>query len=143
MATQTWTLDVAGLKYIDADKIEHTINTNETITFTFTDSGAGGTFVALEGGGQIDCADGYSVTPCCDKRFVWESVTDYGTGGYQKADRTGEMCFVEPSGLKHPFRIASLRMANADGTGANNVVEIIFESVLHGWTMTWTNVNTA
>ena len=141
MATQTWTLDVAGLKYIDADKIEHTINTNETIKFTMTDFGDGGNFVGLEGGGQVDCADGFSFTPECDKRFTFSSVSDFGTVGITKDD--GEICFVEPNNVRHPFKVSRLKITNADGTGANNIVSIILESTLHQGTMEWTNVNTA
>jgi len=139
MATQTWILDVAGLKYVDKDKIEHTINTDESLTLTFTDAGTGGTFVGLEGGGLIVCTDGFSFTPECDKRFVMTSSID----GTSVGQPNGEICFVEENFVRHPFRIGSLAMTNADGVATNNITSITFESILHGGTMTWTNINTS
>ena len=138
-AAQTWTLDVAGLKYIDKDKIEHVINTNETLTLTFRDTGTGGVFTVTLGGGQIVCTDGFSFIPDSETRFQMISSEDSLTVGAIN----GEMCFVEQDFARHPFRVTRLNMANADGVGANNIVEITFESILHGGIMTWTNINTA
>lgn len=139
MATQTWILDTAGMTYVDKDKLRHTINTNEQLKLTFTDSGTGGTFVGLEGAGPITCTDGFEFTLECDKHFVMESSVD-GTSVGQK---NGELCFVEENFVRHPFRIGSLAMTNADGVATNNVGSITFESILHGETMTWTNINTS
>jgi hypothetical protein len=138
MATHTLTLDVAGLKYIDKDRIEHTINTNETLTLTFTDEGTGGLFVGLIGGGLIGCTDGFQFTPECDPAFGFRSSADGST-----TLNNGNFCFVEEGNVRHHFRVSSLNMTNADGVGANNIVSITFESLIHGLTMTWTNINTA
>jgi len=138
MAKHTLTLDTSGLKYIDKDKIEHTITQNETLTLTFTDLGTGGKFVGLEGGGLIACTDGFSFTPECDKRFEFYSSAD-GSATYEN----GEICFVEEGNVRHPFKVKELNMTDADGVGANNIVSIVMESLLHGGIMTWTNINTA
>lgn len=139
MATdQTWTLDVAGLKYIDKDMIEHIINTNETLILSFTDTGVGGNFIGQVGGGKITCTDGFEFIVEADGRFEFKSSAD-GSATFEN----GEICFVEEGNVRHPFKVISLNMADADGVGANNITEIILESLLHGRQITWTNINTA
>ena len=138
MATQTWTIDTAAQKYIDTNGIEHTINTNETCTFTFTDTGTGGTFIGLVGGGPIHCTDGFAFEPSSDSRFVFTSSADSLTA------LNGEVAFVEDGNVLNVFEVTGLNMANADGTGANNIVSITMEQVANRMrTMTWANINTA
>ena len=138
MATQTWTLDVAGLKYVDKDGILHTINTNETMTFTFTDTGTGGTFIGLVGGGKVTCTDGFEFEPSSDSRFVFTSSVD-GTSVLN-----GEVAFIEEGNVLNVFEVTSFSISNADGTGADNITSITFEQVANRMrTMTWTNINTA
>lgn len=138
MTTHTLTLDVAGLKYIDKDKIEHVININETLTLDFTDAGVGGKFTGLTGGGKITCADGFEFTVEADPRFEFRSSADASA-----TTDNGEICFVEEGNVRHPWKVFSLTMTDADAVGANNITEIIFESLQHGLKMTWTNINTA
>ena len=138
MATQTWTIDTAAQKYIDRHGIEHTINANETCTFTFTDTGTGGTFIGLVGGGRITCTDGFEFEPSSDSRFVMVSSADSVT------KLNGEIAFVEDGNALNVFEVTSLNMANADGTGADNIVSIVMEQVANRMrTMTWANINTA
>lgn len=139
MATQTWTLDVAGLKYIDKDGIEHTITTDETMTFTFTDTGVGGTFVGLVDGGKVACTDGFSFEPSSESRFTFASSVDGSATGLN-----GEVAFIEEGNTLNVFEVTALNMSNADGTGANNVTSITLEQVANRMrTMTWTDINTA
>lgn len=138
MATQTWTLDVSGLKYVDKDGIEHIINTNETMTFTFTDTGTGGTFIGIVGGGKVTCTDGFEFEPSSDPRFVMVSSADSAT------PLNGSLAFIEQGNVLNEFEVTALNMANADGTGSNNIVSITLEQVANRMrTMTWTNINTA
>ena len=138
MATQTWTIDTAAQKYIDRHGIEHTINTNETMTLTFTDTGTGGTFIGLVGGGKITCTDGFEFEPSSESRFVFTSSADSATG------LNGEIAFKEEGNVLNVFEVTNLNMSNADGTGANNVVSITMEQVANRMrTMTWVNINTA
>ena len=137
-ASQTWTLDVAGLKYIDKDKIEHVINTDETLKLTFTDEGTGGLFVGTIGGGLIVCTDGFSFTPECDATFGFRSSADAS-----ETLQNGNFCFVEEGNVRHHFRVSKLTIANADGVASDNITTITFESLIHGLTMTWTTINTA
>jgi hypothetical protein len=137
MAVQTWTLDVAGLKYIDKDRIEHIINTNETLTLIFTDEGTGGLFTGLIDGGKITCSDKFEFTIECDPIYGFRSSADGSV-----TLNNGNVCFVEEGNVRHHFRISSLNIADADGVGANNIISIIFESLIHGLTMAWTNINT-
>ena len=139
MATQTWTLDVTTLDYIDKTGIAHRINTNETLTLDFIDEGVGGVFRVLIGGGRIDCTDGYSFEPHAESRFEFRSSVD---GSATLAN--GEIAFKESDGAIAPWRVISITMTNADGVGADNVVEIIMEQVNNpGRRMTWSNINTA
>lgn len=138
MAKHTLTLDVAGLKYVDKDMIEHIITTNETMTLTFTDTGDGGNFIGLVGGGKVTCTDGFEFEVSSDPRFEFRSSVDDTT-----TDQNGDICFIEEGNVQHEFRVSALKMTDADATGANNIVSITFESKMHGRTMTWTNINTA
>ena len=139
MATQTWTLDTAGLKYIDKDGIEHVINTNETLTLTFTDTGTGGKFIGLVGGGPIHCTDKFAFEPSSGSRFVFTSSVD-GSATFLN----GSIAFVEEGNVLNEFEVTSFTITNADGTGANNIVSITMEQVANRMrTMTWTNINTA
>jgi hypothetical protein len=138
MAKHTLTLDVAGLKYIDKDGIEHVINTNETMTLTFTDTGTGGTFVGLVGGGKMTCTDGFEFEVSSESRFVFLSSAD------EETFQNGEIAFVEENNVLNVFEVTSLTMTNADGVGANNITEIVMEQVANRMRkMTWTNINTA
>lgn len=139
MATQTWTIDTAAQKYIDRNGIEHTITTNETMTLTFTDTGDGGTFIGLVGGGKVTCTDGFEFEPSSDSRFTFSSSVD---GSATKLN--GEIAFVEEGNVLNVFEVTSLTMTNADGTGANNIVSITMEQIANRMrTMTWANINTA
>lgn len=139
MATQTWTLDVAGLKYVDKDGIEHIITQNETMTLTFTDTGDGGKFVGLTGGGKITCTDGFEFEPSADTRFEFRSSED-GSITYLN----GEIAFIEEGNVLNVFEVTELKMTDADGTGANNVLSIVLEQVANRMrTMEWTNINSA
>ena len=138
MATHTWTLDVTTLKYIDKDGIEHTINADETLTFTFTDLGTGGRHQVLIGGGTIVCTDGFTFEPHAEARFEFLSTADSNTHA------NGEIAFIEEGNVLNVFRVAELNMTNADGTGANNIVSITLEQVANNARkMIWTNINTA
>ena len=138
MATHTWTMDVAGLKYIDKQGIEHTINTNETMTFLFTDLGTGGSHIGLVGGGKVTCTDGFEFEPSSDPRFVMTSTADSST------PLNGSLAFVEEGNVLTEFEVTELNMANADGTGSNNIVSITLEQVANRMRkMTWTNINSA
>jgi len=137
VAAQTWTLDVAGLVYIDVTGKAHTITTNETFKLTFTDTGDGGTFQGLEGGGEVECSDGFSFLPECDGRFKFDSSVDLSA-----SINNGELCFVEDGFNRHVWSVISLTMANADGTGANNITTMTLESKVHGRQVIWTNINT-
>lgn len=137
-ANQTWTLDVAGQKYIDKDGIEHTINTNETFLLDFTDLGTGGVFVGRPGGGKITCTDGFEFEPSSDSRFQMVSTADSLTG------LNGSIAFIEEGNVLNEFEVTALNMSNADGVGADNVVTITLEQVANRMRkMTWTNINTA
>ena len=139
MAVQTWTLDVAGLQYVDKDGINHTINTNETMTFTFTDTGVGGTFVGLVGGGKITCTDRFEFEPSSESRFVFTSSVDGSATGLN-----GEVAFIEEGNVLNAFEVTSFNITNADGTGSDNIVSITMEQVANRLqVMTWTNINTA
>ena len=138
-ATQTWTLDVAGLQYVDKTSISHVINTNETLTLDFIDEGVGGVFRVIAGGGLIGCTDGYSFEPHSESRFEFRSSVD-GSATLTN----GEIAFIESDGALVAWRVISITLTNADGTGSNNVVEIIMEQVRNPANrMTWTNINTA
>lgn len=139
MATQTWTLDMAGLKYIDKDGIEHIINTNETMAFTFTDEGVGGKFIGLVGGGKVTCTDGFEFTIEADSRFEFKSSADGSA-----TTENGEVCFVEDGNVRTVWKVVSITMTDADGTGANNIASITLEQVKNPMVrITWTNINTA
>lgn len=139
MATHTLTLDTAGLKYVDKDGIEHTITQNETMTLTFTDTGTGGKFVGLVGGGKVTCTDGFEFEPSSETRFEFTSSADGSA-----TTRNGEIAFVEEGNVLNVFEVTSLNMTDADGTGANNIVSITMEQVAcRSRVMTWTNINTA
>lgn len=139
MATHTLTLDTAGLKYIDKTGVEHVITTNETMTLTFTDTGTGGKFIGLTGGGKITCTDGFEFEVSSDPRFTFSSSADGSATGYN-----GEIGFYEEGNILNVFEVTSLNMTNADGVGANNIVSITMEQVDNRMnTMTWTNINTA
>lgn len=138
MATHTLTFDVAGLKYVDKDKIEHVINTNETMKLTFTDTGDGGNFIGVVGGGVVNCVDGFGFTVEADPTFEFRSSADGSA-----TTENGEICFVEEGNVRHVWKVISLNMTDADSVGANNIVSIVLESLLHGRQITWTNINTA
>lgn len=138
-ANQTWTLDVAGQKYIDKDGIEHVINTNETLRLDFTDTGTGGVFVGAVGGGKITCTDGFEFEPSSDSRFQFTSSVDGAVSGLN-----GEIAFMEEGNVLNVFEVTALNMTNADGVGADNVVSIVMEQVANRMrTMSWSNINTA
>lgn len=138
MSTQTWTLDVTTLDYIDKDGIKHRINADETLTLEFTDLGTGGRFQVLIGGGKIVCTDGFTFEPHAESRFEFLSTADENTHA------NGEIAFIEEGNVLNVFRVAELNMTNADGTGANNVVSITLEQVANNARkMIWTNIDTA
>ena len=138
MPTQTWTLDVTTLDYIDRNGITHRINSSETLTLTFTDLGTGGRFQVLIGGGAMVCTDGFTFEPHAEARFEFFSTANSNTHA------NGEIAFVEEGCALNVFRVAELNMTNADGTGANNVVSITLDQVDNNANkMIWTNVNTA
>jgi len=137
-ANQTWTLDVAGQKYIDSDGIEHVITTNETFLLDFTDLGTGGIFVGRPGGGKVTCTDGFEFEPSSESRFKMVSTADSLTG------LNGEIAFKEEGNILNVFEVTALNMSNADGVGSDNVVSITMEQIANRMrTMTWTNINTA
>lgn len=106
---------------------------------TFTDTGDGGTFVVLAGGGKITCTDGFEFEPHAGSRFVFTSSADGTATGLN-----GEIAFMEENNVLNVFEVTSLTMADADGTGANNVTSITMEQVANRMrTMTWTNINVA
>lgn len=137
MATQTWTLDTAGMKYIDKDKIEHVITTSQAFTLDFTDTGVGGNFIGLVGGNPVGCTDGFKFTIEADPAFSFLSSADGSA-----TTENGTICFVEQN-FRHLWKVISLNLSNADGTGANNISSITMESLSHGLQMTWTNIDTA
>lgn len=137
-ASQTWTLDTTGMKYIDRDRIEHIITANEALYFTFTDDGVGGRFIgALGTNGSVLCTDGFRFKCSTDSRFEFTSSVDGSA-----TINNGEICFVENHAV-HPFKVTSLTIANADGVGADNVTTITLESIFNGLKMTWTLIDTA
>ncbi len=139
MATHTLTIDTAAQKYIDSNGIEHVINTNETLTLTFTDTGTGGTFIGLVGGGKVTCTDKFEFEPSSESRFTFSSSVDGSA-----TILNGEIAFVEEGNILNVFEVTSLTMTNADGTGANNIVSITMEQVANRmYNMTWANINTA
>lgn len=138
MADHTLTLDTAGLKYIDKDMIEHVINTDETLKLSFTDTGDGGNFIGQVGAGKITCTDGFEFIVEADGRFEFKSSADASA-----TKENGEICFVEEGNVRHPWKVISLEMTDADSVGADNIVSIVLESLLHGRQITWTNINTA
>lgn len=138
-ANQTWTFDVAGLKYIDRNGIEHTITTNETLRVDFTDTGTGGVFVGAVGGGKVTCTDGFEFEPSSESRFKFVSSAD---GSATKLN--GEIAFIEEVNALNVFEVTSIELSNADGVGANNVASMTMEQVANRMrTMTWTGINTA
>lgn len=140
MATQTWTLDVAGLPYVDKDGIQHTITTNETFTLDFTDDGVGGRFIGLSGTAEdMVCTDGFRLKIHADPRFEFTSSAD-GSATL----RNGHIAFIEEGNVLNEWSVASLTMSNADGVGANNVTSITLQQVANRMrSITWTNINTA
>lgn len=137
-ANQTWTLDVAGLKYIDRNGIEHTITTNETMRFDLTDLGTTGILVAAVGGGRVTCTDGFEFEPHADTRFQIGPLSD----GANVV--SGEVCFKEEGNVLNVFEVTAITISNADGVASNNVSSITMEQIAdRTHTMTWTGINTA
>ena len=137
-AAQVWTLDTAGLKYVDRDRIDRVIRTNATLALTFTDDGVGGRFIGTIGNAPMTCTDGFKLQIECDPRFEFKSSAD-GSSTLQN----GEVCFIEDNNVRHPHRVVAFTITDADGVGSDNIVSITFESVLTGLRFTWTNVNSA
>ena len=138
-ANQTWTFDLAGLKYVDKDGIEHVITTNETLRLDFTDTGTGGNFVGALGGGRVTCTDGFEFEPSSESRFTFSSSVD-GSATVMN----GQLAFKEEGNVLTDWDVTSITTTDADGVGANNIVSITLEQIDNRMrTMTWTGVNTA
>lgn len=138
-ANQTWTLDVAGQKYVDKDGIEHIINTNETFLLDFTDTGVGGVFVGRPGGGKITCTDKFEFEPSSDSRFQFVSSVDGVATGLN-----GSIAFIEEGNVLNEFEVTSLNISNADGVGTDNVTSITLEQIANRMRkMTWVTIDTA
>lgn len=137
-ANQTWTIDTAGQKYIDKDRIEHIITASEALKLAFTDDGVGGRFIGDVGATPIKCTDGFRFKVEIEPRFEFKSSAD-GSATLEN----GEICFTEEGNVRHVYKVISLNMSNADGVGSDNVTEIILESQKHGLKMTWANIDTA
>lgn len=137
-SAQTWTFP-AGQKYIDKDKIEHTIATSQNLKLTFTDDGTGGRFIGTIGDtDKVLCTDKFTFEVECDPRFEFNSSADGSA-----TTENGVICFVEEGNVRHPFKVKSLTIANADGVGSNNITQMILESKLHKGIITWALITTA
>ncbi len=140
MATHTWTIDTAASPWVYSNGEATTISgTAETIAFTFDDKGDGGIHYGIGSNQDLTLADGSVLTIEADKGFTFFQS---GTDGAAKTD-CGSIWVRIDGGLKEEVEVASLTMANADGTGANNVTAITFEYPGKPYRWSWANVNTA
>jgi len=137
-ANQTWTFP-ANQKYIDANGIEHIINTSETLRLDFTDTGTGGVFVGAVGAGKATCTDGFEFEAHSESRFKFTSSAN---GAATLSN--GEITFIEENNRLNTFEVISLNMADADGVGANNITVISMEQVANRANkMSWALITTA
>jgi len=137
-AAQTWTIP-AGQKYIDKDGIEHIITTSEDMKFAFTDTGTGGNFVGTVDTTKVTCTDGFKFEIEVDPRFTFSSSAD-GSATFNN----GELCTLEQSGTRVPWRVISLTLANADGVGSENITQMVLEQVDNVQrVITWSSITSA
>lgn len=138
-AAQTWTIDTASSPWVYSNGEATTVTgTAETISFTATDTGAGGVYWGAPGQ-SITLDDGNELYIDGDR-----SKTQFRSEADGQTYRNGSIWVrVNSNGPWEEVLITTMEVTNGDAVGANNVASITFEYPGKPYQWTWANINTA
>jgi hypothetical protein len=137
-ASQTWTMDSSTTKWILPDGIETILTDNaQTLTFTGTDTGAGGTYVPRTAS-TLNLKDGSKIILELDR-----NLTNFRAEANGASTRCGSMWVVDDNGKRSELNITTMTVTDGDAVGTNNLANITFEYPGKPYQWSWTNVNTA
>ncbi len=140
MATITFTINTASSPWVYSNGIATTVlGTSQTFKFDFNDTGAGGDYFGAGVTSQISLADGNKLDINMDKGFTFFQVDADATS------KTSAGAIQVKSYLNkyEQVNVVAVTMANADGTGADNLTSITFEYPGKPYRWTWANVDMA
>ena len=125
MAVRTITLDTNEASYTDKWGDNNKIANGQTFSLNFTDTGAGGVYSGASASSSILLANGDTIYLEADPQWMRLEVDADATAKVN----AGYITFIEKDGSRNQWKVRSITMADADGTGANNVTSLVMERV--------------
>jgi hypothetical protein len=140
MATHTWTVDTANSPWVYSDGTSTTISgTTQDFALTFDDKGDGGLYYGAGVNNSMALADGNVLKIRMDPAFTFFAS---GTDGAANINAGSIWVSINDDAYEE-VKIVSMTLADADGTGVDNVTSITFEYPGKPYRWTWATIKTA
>jgi hypothetical protein len=140
-ALRTITIDTSNSPWVKTDGKTTTVSgTGQTFQIYLYDLGETGTYAGAGANQDVLLADGTMLKFSADSRMV--HLGDAFANATAKAN-PGSLWVSEDGGKEVEVKVTTATIADADGTGANNLTAITFEYPGKPWQWSWANLNMA
>lgn len=137
MPVRTITIDTNEMTYTDREGRISTVVNAEDFKLNFVDTGTGGVYTGCATSSIIALSNGRKIELEADPQWTFFEVTANATA----TPKAGQITFKEDGNVRCPWRIRTVTLADADGTGAQNITTMVLSRVDNPMiTMTLTNV---